>query len=79
MLETSTLKDDFTFLVSDKTGAVESGPEGTGLYFQDTRYLSQLELSVNLQKPQARLVFTLITILPPLFTSVFLLRLSFQR
>ncbi len=52
MIDTITLKDDFTFLVSDKAGEVLNGPQGHGLYFRDTRYLSCLELLVNGQAPQ---------------------------
>ena len=47
-----TLKDDYTFLVSDHTGDVLSGLEGYGMYLRDTRYLSRLELLVDGEKPQ---------------------------
>lgn len=53
MIETITLKDDQMFLVSDRTGQIKNGLEGHGLYFEDTRYLSNLELTVNGQAPQA--------------------------
>ncbi len=52
MINTVTLKDDFTFLVSDNAGVVEHGPQGHGLYFEDTRYLSQLELTIDGHKQQ---------------------------
>ena len=51
MSETITLKDDEIFLVTDTGGEITSGPEGHGLYYQDTRYLSQLELTINGEKP----------------------------
>jgi len=53
LIETITLKDDQMFLVSDRTGEIKSGIEGHGLYFEDTRYLSNLELTINGQAPQA--------------------------
>lgn len=46
-----TLKDDFTFLVSDLNGNLTNGPEGHGMYLRDTRYLSRLELLVNGEQP----------------------------
>lgn len=46
-----TLKDDFTFLVSNDSGDVELGPQGSGMYLRDTRYLSRLELLVDGKKP----------------------------
>ncbi len=46
-----TLKDDFTFLVSDYSGDVDAGPEGSGMFLRDTRYLSRLELFVAGKKP----------------------------
>jgi len=48
---TITLKDDFTFLVSDHSGDLKNGPDGHGMYLLDTRYLSKLELIVNGEKP----------------------------
>ncbi len=51
-MESITLKDDLIFLVSDTAGEITPGPDGFGLYLQDTRYLSRLELKVNGQKPQ---------------------------
>ncbi len=48
---TVTLKDDFTFLVSDHSGDLRNGPDGHGMYLRDTRYLSKLELLVNGEKP----------------------------
>ncbi len=53
MIETITLKDDQMFLVSDTAGEIKNGLEGHGLYFEDTRYLSNLELCINQQAPQA--------------------------
>jgi glycogen debranching enzyme len=53
LTETITLKDDQMFLVSDTAGEIKSGLEGHGLYFEDTRYLSNLELMINGQMPQA--------------------------
>ncbi len=53
MTETITLKDDQMFLVSDTAGEIKNGLEGHGLYFEDTRYLSNLELTINGQAPQA--------------------------
>ncbi len=50
--DTVTIKDDFTFLVSDLDGDLVPGPEGHGMYLQDVRYLSRLELSVNGVKPE---------------------------
>ncbi len=47
MIETITLKDDYTFLVSDLSGEVQPGLQGHGLYYEDTRYLSGLELTIN--------------------------------
>lgn len=41
------------FLVSDTAGEIRSGLEGHGLYFEDTRYLSNLELTVNGLAPYA--------------------------
>ncbi len=52
-MDTITLKDDYTLLVSDTTGDVSYGPKGHGMYLHDTRYLSCLELQVNGQKPEA--------------------------
>jgi glycogen debranching enzyme len=52
LTETITLKDDQFFLVSDTTGEIKNGLEGHGLYFEDTRYLSCLELTINQQPPQ---------------------------
>ena len=49
--DTITLKDDFTFLVSDLDGDLKNGPQGHGMYLRDTRYLSHLELLVNGQRP----------------------------
>jgi glycogen debranching enzyme len=49
---TITIKDDYTFLVSDKAGELSFGPEGHGLYFQDTRYLSRLQLTLDGKAPQ---------------------------
>lgn len=46
MIDNITLKDDYSFLVSDLTGEVTNGPYGYGLYYADTRYLSRMELSV---------------------------------
>ncbi len=46
-----TLKDDYTFLVSDSAGELVGGVEGFGMYQLDTRYLSRLELTVNGEKP----------------------------
>jgi len=51
-MESITLKDDLIFLVSDRAGEITNGPEGFGLYLQDTRYLSRLELRINGEKPQ---------------------------
>jgi glycogen debranching enzyme len=51
VIDSITLKDDYTFLVSDRAGEVTEGPEGYGLYSRDTRYLSRLELTVNGEKP----------------------------
>ncbi len=53
MIGSITLKDDYTFLVSDSTGEVTSGLDGFGMYFQDTRYLSRLELTINDAKPES--------------------------
>ena len=53
MIETITLKDDYTFLVSDTTGEIKNDEQGHGLYFEDTRYLSCLKLTLNGQPPQA--------------------------
>ena len=53
MIETITLKDDHIFLVSDTAGELKEGWAGHGLYFEDTRYLSRLELSLNGQPAQA--------------------------
>jgi len=53
LTETITLKDDQMFLVSDTAGEIKSGLEGYGLYFEDTRYLSNLELTINGLAPQA--------------------------
>jgi len=52
VVETLTIKDDYIFLASDTSGEVKPGWQGHGLYFEDTRYLSQLELTVNNQTPQ---------------------------
>jgi len=40
------------FLVSDMAGEIQNGLQGHGLYFEDTRYLSNLELTINQQPPQ---------------------------
>ncbi len=47
-----TLKDDYTFLVSDSAGEVQTGMGGHGLYYEDTRYLSCLTLLIDGQPPQ---------------------------
>jgi glycogen debranching enzyme len=52
MSDAVTLKDDFTFLVSDHTGDVVNTPEGHGMYLHDTRYLSRLELFVDDERPE---------------------------
>ncbi len=53
MLEQVTLKDDFSFVVSNRAGDVVDDAEGNGFYRDDTRYLSLLELSLNGQPLQA--------------------------
>ncbi|HEX2913252.1 MAG TPA: amylo-alpha-1,6-glucosidase [Chloroflexia bacterium] len=52
MADTITLKDDFTFLISDQNGELLAEPQGHGLYFEDTRYLSRLELFIDGKRPQ---------------------------
>ena len=52
MPDAVTLKDDFTFLVSDHAGDVVNTPEGHGMYLHDTRYLSRLELFVDDARPE---------------------------
>lgn len=52
MTDSITLKDDFIFLISNLAGDVVDGPEGYGMYFSDTRYLSRLELRVKDATPE---------------------------
>src|ERR1700728_964725 len=47
-----TLKDGDTFAVLDSYGDIVAAPGGpNGLFYQDTRYLSHLELLVNEKRP----------------------------
>ena len=47
-----TLKDGDTFAVLDSHGDITATPSGPdGLFYQDTRYLSHLELRINEKRP----------------------------
>ena len=47
-----TLKDGDTFAVLDRHGDITATPSGPdGLFYQDTRYLSHLELRINDKRP----------------------------
>src|SRR3982751_5242921 len=51
-LDTVSILDGNTFVVSDRRGDVEASPTDThGLFLDDTRFLSQWVLTINGQRP----------------------------
>src|SRR5919201_4523002 len=53
MAETVSILDGSTFVVSDRSGDIDAGPDQPhGLFFKDTRFLSRWRLTVNGSTPE---------------------------
>ena len=51
--DTISILDGSTFVVSDRRGDIDAGPDQPhGLFYRDTRFLSEMELRVNGQVPE---------------------------